>query len=90
MEKEEAKEPSHRQTTYKPSKPKVMSFFPLQKLKGTQPTKTPAIRTVHLEEEGSEEEVGAEIKDPDRIEGVTEEFIVCLVRAVKETQKDEK
>ena len=45
-------EPSHSQTTDKASKPKVMSFFPLQKLKGTQPTKTPAVRVAHLEEEG--------------------------------------
>ena len=49
-EKEEAMEPSHSQATDKASKPKAMSFFPLQKLKGTQPTKTPAIRTVHFEE----------------------------------------
>ena len=49
--KEEVMEPSHNQTADKPSKPKVMSFFPLQKLKGTQPTKTPAMRAVHLEEE---------------------------------------
>ena len=83
-------EPSHSQTTNKTRKPKVTSFFPLQKLKGTQPTKTPAIRAVHLEEEGSEEEAGTKSEDPDGIEGVTEEFIVCLARAVKETQKDEK
>ena len=83
-------EPSCSQTTDKASKPKTISFFPLQKLKGTQPTKTPAIRAVHLEEEASKEEVGAKSKDPDRIEGVTEEFIVCLARAVKEIQKDEK
>ena len=67
-----------------------MGFFPLWKLKGTQPTKTPAIRAVHLEEEGSKEEVGTESKDPDGNKGVTEEFIVCLVRVVKETQKNEK
>ena len=83
-------EPSHSQTTDKPSKSKVTSFFPLQKLKGTQPTKTQAIRAVHLEEEGSKVEAGAISEDPDRIEGVTEEFIVCLVRAVQETQEDEK
>ena len=71
-------------------KPKATSLFPLQKLKGTQPTKIPAIRAVHLEEEGSKDEAGAESKDPDGIEGVTEEFIVHLVRVVKETQKDEK
>ena len=74
----------------KPSKPKATSFFPLQKLKGTQPTKIPAVRVVHLEEEGSEEEVGAESKDPDGINGMTGEFVVCLARAVKETQKDKK
>ena len=83
-------EPSHSQTTDKPSKPKATSFFPLQKLKGTQPTRIPAIRAVHLEEEDSDEEAGAKSKDPNGIEGVTEEFIVSLARAVKETQKDEK
>ena len=40
---------------------------------------------MHLEEEGCNEEAGTESEDPDGIEGVTEEFIVCLVRAVKET-----
>ena len=88
--KEEAMEPSHSQTTDKPSKPKAMSFFPLQKLKGTQPTKTPAMRAMHLEEEGSNEEVSAENKDPDGTDGMTEEFIVCLARAVKDAQQDEK
>ena len=43
-----------------------------------------------MEEEGSKEKAGAESEDPDGIEGVTEEFIVHLVRVVKETQKDEK
>ena len=90
VEKEKAMEPSHSQTTNKPSKPKATSFFPLWKLKGTQPTKIPAIRVVHLEEEGSEEEADAESEDPDGIEGVTEEFIVCLARVVKDIQKDEK
>ena len=65
-EKEEAMEPSHSQTTDNTSKSKVTSFFPLQKLKGTQPTETPAVRVAHLEEEGSDEEVGAENEDPDR------------------------
>ena len=74
-EKEGAMEPSHSETIDKASKAKVMSFFPLQKLKFTQPTKTPAIRAVHLEEEGSDGEVGAESEDPYGIEGVAEEFI---------------
>ena len=39
-EKEKVMEPSHSQTTDKTGKPKVTSFFPLWKLKGTQPTKT--------------------------------------------------
>ena len=89
-EKEEAMEPDHRQTTDKPSKPKLMSFLPLRKLKGTQPTKTPAMRAMHLEEEGSNDEVGAESEDPDGIDGVMEEYIVHLARAVIEAQQDEK
>ena len=67
-----------------------MSFFPLQKLKGTQPTKTPTVRVAHMEEEGSDEEVGTESEDIDGINGVTGEFIVCLARAVEEAQQDEK
>ena len=42
-EKEEAMEPYCSQTANNTSKPKVMSFFPLQKLKGTQPIRTPAV-----------------------------------------------
>ena len=45
---------------------------------------------VYLEEEGSKIEVGTESKDQDSIDCVMEEFIVCLARAVKETQKDKK
>ena len=88
-EKEEPMEPYHSQTTDKPSKPKVMIFFPLQKMKGSQPTKTPAVRVAHLEEEGSDKEAGAE-SDPDGINGTTKEFIVHLARAVKEAQQEEK
>ena len=43
-----------------------------------------------MEEEGSDEEVGTESEDPDGIDGMTEEFIICLARAVKEAQEDEK
>ena len=67
-----------------------MRFFSLQKLKGTQPTKTSAVQVAHLEEESTEKEEGAESKDPDGIEGVSEEFIVHLARAVKATQQEEK
>ena len=84
-DKEEVMESSCSPTTNKPSKPKATNLFHLQKLKGTQPTKILAIRVVHLEEEGSEKEAGIESKEPDGIE-----FIVHLVRVLKETQKDEK
>ena len=87
---EEAMEPSWNQMADKSSKPKATSFFPLQKLKGTKPTTIPAVRAVHVEEGGSKEEAGAECKDPGGINGMTEEFIVHLARAVKETQKDKK
>ena len=83
-EKEVAMELSHSQTSDKTSKPKVMSFFPLQKLKGTQLTKTLAVRVVHLVEEGSDEEACAGSEDPDGINGMMEEFIICLARVVKE------
>ena len=82
--KEEAMEPSHSQTVDKPSKPKAISFFPLQMLKGTQPTKTLAMRAVHLEEEGSDEEVGAKSEDPDGLHDMMEELIICLARVAKE------
>ena len=89
-EKEEAMEPSHNQTTASTSKPKVMSFFPLQKLKGSQPAMTPSPWVAHLEEEGTGKEECAADKDLNGIEGVTEEFIVHLARAVKDTQQEEK
>ena len=83
-------EPSHSQMADNPTKPKVMSFFPLQKLKGTQPVKTPAVQVAHLEEDGADKEEGAKTDNPNGIEGMTEEFIVHLTRAVKEAQQDEK
>ena len=81
--KEEAMEPSHSQTADNTSKPKVMSFFPLQKLKGTQPTRTPAVCVAHLEEEGPNKEEGTKSEDPNGIKCVTEEFVGNLPRAVK-------
>ena len=41
-EEEEAMEPSCSQTAASMSKPKAMSFFPLWKLKGSQPAVTPS------------------------------------------------
>ena len=73
------------------SKPRTTSFFPLRKLKGNQPfPKQPTIQLVQLEEEDADKGEDQESDDPDGIEGVTEEFMVWLARAVKDVQMDEK
>ena len=74
-----------------PSKPRATSFFPLRKLKGSQPfTKKPTICLAQLEEEGTEDGKDLESDDPDGINGVNKEFMVWLARAVKDAQTDEK
>ena len=74
-----------------PSKPRATSFFPLRKLKGSQPfTKKPTVCLAQLEEEGTDNGEDPESDDPDGIKGVTEEFMVRLARAVKDAQMDEK
>ena len=74
-----------------PSKLRATSFFPLRKLKGSQPfTKKPAICLAQLEEEGTNNGNHPESNDPDGIEGVTEEFMIRLARAVKDVQTDKK
>ena len=73
------------QTEATSGKPKAMSFFPLRKLKGSQPTKIPAVWVVHLEEEDTDRGM-TDSKDPDGIKGVTDEFIVHLARAMKDVQ----
>ena len=79
------------QTTDGSSKPRATSFFPLRKLKGSQAfPKKPTICLTQLEEEGTNDGEDPESNDPNGIEGVTEEFIVWLARAVKDTQTDEK
>ena len=89
--KEDSMEPSQSQTADKTAKPKVTGFFSLQKLKGTQSlVKTPAVCLAHLEEENTEEDEEGHSNDPDSIEGITEEFMVCLARAMKDTQKEKK
>ena len=89
-EKEEVMVPSCSKTGNNTSKPKVTSFFPLQKLKGMQPTRTAVVQMVHLEEQGADKEVGAENGDLNGIKGVTKEFIVHLARAVRDAQQAEK
>ena len=74
-----------------PTRPRATSFFPLRKLKGSQLfTKKPAIRLAQLDEEGVDEGKDQQSDDPDGIEGVMEECMVQLARAVKDTQMDEK
>ena len=93
-EKEDSMELSHSprtQVTNNTPKPWPISFFPLQKLKGNQHTpKAPAVQLVHLEEEGTRRDEDEGSDDSDRIDGVTEEFMVCLARAVKDAQTEEK
>ena len=69
---------SHLVVTLWTAKLKATSFFPLRKLKGNQPTKTPAVWLAHLEEETTNDEEDADSEDPDGFGGMTEEFMVCL------------
>ena len=82
-EKEEMIELSWSSAMASTSNPRATSFFPLQKLKGSQLAITPSVWMAHLEGKSAnkEESIGGE--DPDSIEGVTKEFTVCLARAVK-------
>ena len=79
------------QTADSPSKPSTTSFFSLRKLKGNQPfSKKPTIWLAQLEKEDADDGEASESDEPDGIEGVTEEFMVWLARAVKDAQMDEK
>ena len=79
------------QATDNAPRPQPTSFFPLQKLKGNQPTpKAPAVQLAHLEEEGSRRDEDNGSDDSDGINGVTGEFMVHLARAVKDAQTEEK
>ena len=89
--KEDSMEPSQSHTINNTAKPKSTSFFPLQKLKGTQPVvKMTSLCLAHVEEESTKKDEEVDSEDPNGIEGVTEEFILHLVRAMKDTQKEEK
>ena len=68
----------------------MTSFFPLWKLKEIQPAlKTPAMHLAHMEEESSKKDEEVESKDPESIDRVTEEFMVHLVRGVKDAPEEE-
>ena len=82
---------SRTQVTDGLSKPWATSFFPLRKLKGSQPfPKKPTIHLAQLEEEDANDGEDLESDDPDGIEGVMEVFMVWLARAVKDAQMDER
>ena len=89
-EKEETVESSHGHTVGSLAKPKMMSFFSLRKLKGTQPTKPPMVWLAHLEEEAPDDKDGTDSKDPDGLDDMTKEVMVHLARAVKDAQQDKK
>ena len=89
-ETKEAMEPSCNPPTTNANKSWVMSFFPLQKLKGSHPATTPSAWLADLKEENTNKEECIDSKDPDGIEGITKEFIVHLARAVKDVQQEEK
>ena len=79
------------QATDNTAKPRTTSFFPLWKLKGTQPAlKTPVMCLVHLGEESAKKDKEMESKGPNSIDGVMEEFMVHLMRAMKDAQVEEK
>ena len=74
------------QATDTPAQCRATSFFPLRTLKDNQPI--PKKLTVHLEEEDTGVDEDQESDDPGRIEGVMEECMVCLARAIKDAESD--
>ena len=79
------------QTTDNAPKLWATSFFPLQKLRNNCPIpKTPAVHLAHLEEDDARRDNDEESDTLGGIEGVTKEFILCLARAVKDAQVEEK
>ena len=82
--KEEVREASHNLAKASTNRPRVTSFFPLQKLKSSKPAIAPSTQVVHLEEESTDEEKYIDADNPDGIKGITEEFIIHLARAIKD------
>ena len=83
VEKEESMELSQNpwsQEIDNTTKPKTTSFFPSWKLKGNWPvSKMATVCLAQLQEESAKREEQEEIKDPDGIDGVIEEFMVHFV-----------
>ena len=80
--KEDSMEPFWSNTIDNTAKPISTSFFPLQ------PTiKMATVCLAHMEEESAKKDEGVDSEDPDSIKGVMEEFMVHLVRAMKDAQR---
>ena len=52
--------------------------------------KMATVHLAHVEEESAKKDEGVDSEDTDGIEGVMEEFMVHLARAMKDVQKEEK
>ena len=93
VEKEESMELSRNpqnQVVDNAAKLTTTSFFPSQKLKGSQLTpKMVAVHLAYVEEESTKRNKEVESKDPDSINRVTEEFMVHLIWAMKDAQVEE-
>ena len=73
------------------SQAKSYQFHYSEKTQGNQPIlKKPTVHLAHLEEEDTGDDEDQESDDPSRIKGVMGEFMVCLARAIKDAQADEK
>ena len=82
--------PGHKQQTVHPNLGWLVSFlWGNWRVVSHSPGNLPYIWQ-KLEEEDADEGKELESDDPDGIEGVTEEFMVQLARAVKDTQMDER
>ena len=88
--KEEMMETSQILATASTSKLRATSFFSLWNCKGSQPAITPSAWMVHIEEKSTNEEECIDGEDPDGIESATEEFILCLAGAVRDTPQMKK
>ena len=74
-----------------PPNPRQLVSSPCKTSKGPRQQLKHPLCTWHTwEEESAEEDKGVERKDPDGIDRVTEKFMVCLVRAMKDAQQEEK
>ena len=69
---------------------KSSQLLPSMKTQGQSTNHNPSARVAHLEEKSANEEEDVDGEDPDGIKVMTEEFIICLARAVKDDQQMEK